>query len=272
MFFHQPTNSDADVFNAFLYDGIDYGAHFHRGCEILIAMQGTQKAVVGGERYDLKAGEALFVAPYRIHSYERTEGSVTFVIVFSGAYVEEFGSRLSGKTPLDARFALSSETLRFVLSKFFGSGETKAATAFLHSVDCDRVKVPQPDGLTVRACLYAMIAEFDKTAAYAESDRDDEFVYSVIGYVERNFRSDISVATLAQELGYSYDYVSRLFAARFGIRFSELVNRYRAEEAARLIGTENVSATEAAMRSGFNSIRSFNRVYKELLGRTPTGR
>lgn len=50
------------------------------------------------------------------------------------------------------------------------------------------------------------------------------------------------------------------------------VNRYRAEEAARLIGMENVSSTEVAMRSGFNGIRLFNRVCKELFGRTPTGR
>ncbi|MFR6640828.1 MAG: helix-turn-helix domain-containing protein [Christensenellales bacterium] len=56
------------------------------------------------------------------------------------------------------------------------------------------------------------------------------------------------------------------------MRFSSLVNRYRVEEAAKLIATENVSATEAAMRSGFNSIRSFNRVFRSMSGRTPTGR
>ena len=68
MIFHQPTNSDADVFNAFLYREIDYGAHFHRGCEILIVLKGVQKAVAGGKQYEVKTGEALFLCPYELHS------------------------------------------------------------------------------------------------------------------------------------------------------------------------------------------------------------
>ena len=284
MGFHQPANSDVDVFNAFLYRETDFAPHFHRGCELLIVIKGTQKATVAGKRYEVKEGEALFVGPYGLHSYERSDGSVALVAVFSGAYVEEFSSRHVGETPLKARFPVSPATLGFVLSSFFGSPDSESATEFFRSDKAirspendeycrfDRVGVPAPDGLTLRACLYALVAAFEKTAVYVKSDRDDEFVYSVVDYVERNFRSDISIATLADALGYSYDYASRLFAARFGMRFSSLVNRYRVEEAAKLIATGNVSATEAAMRSGFNSIRSFNRVFRSMSGRTPTGR
>ena len=272
MIFHQPTNSDADVFNAFLYREIDYGAHFHRGCEILIVLKGVQKAVAGGKRYEVKTGEALFLCPYELHSYEPSAGAITFAIVFSGAYAEAFSSRHENETPAKSLFTIPRETLGFVLSKFFGAGEAETVAALFDHEERGRLSAPEIDGLTVSACLYALLAEFEKNAVYVKSERDDEFTYSAIDYVEKNFRADISVATLANALGYSYDYVSRLFAARFGIRFSSLVNRYRAEEAAKLMDSERVTATEAAMRSGFKSIRSFNRIFKSLLGRTPTGR
>lgn len=187
MIFHQPTNSDADVFNAFLYREIDYGAHFHRGCEILIVLKGVQKAVAGGKQYEVKTGEALFLCPYELHSYEPSAGAITFAIVFSGAYAEAFSSRHENETPAKSLFTIPRETLGFVLSKFFGAGEAETVAALFDHEERGRLSAPEIDGLTVRACLYALLAEFEKNAVYVKSERDDEFTYSAIDYVEKKF-------------------------------------------------------------------------------------
>lgn len=53
--------------------------------------------------------------------------------------------------------------------------------------------------------------------------------------------------------------------------FNEFVNGFRVEEAkARLVDEPKTTAKIIAFETGFSSIASFNRVFKEMTGRSPT--
>ena len=54
------------------------------------------------------------------------------------------------------------------------------------------------------------------------------------------------------------------------MHFSRYVNLYRVERATNLLMNTDMSITEIALSSGFQSIRSFNRVYLELTGLSPS--
>lgn len=57
-----------------------------------------------------------------------------------------------------------------------------------------------------------------------------------------------------------------------GKTFYDYVNEYRISEDCRMKDTseEHLSMTEVSMRSGFNSISSFNRYFLKIKGVTPT--
>lgn len=76
---------------------------------------------------------------------------------------------------------------------------------------------------------------------------------------------------LAKKLQLSEHQVSRIINTHFHKNFNELVNDYRIEEAKNRLKSEpDTQITVIAFEVGFNSIASFNRVFKELVGSSPT--
>ena len=54
-----------------------------------------------------------------------------------------------------------------------------------------------------------------------------------------------------------------------GMTFTKYLNIIRIEKAVTLLLESQLSVTEVAQNTGFGTIRSFNRVFKELTGYTP---
>ena len=51
--------------------------------------------------------------------------------------------------------------------------------------------------------------------------------------------------------------------------FSEYIGTLRISDACRLLTSEDMSITEVAFNAGFNSTRSFNRLFLKYIGMTP---
>ncbi|QNH15495.1 AraC family transcriptional regulator [Xanthomonas sp. SS] len=80
---------------------------------------------------------------------------------------------------------------------------------------------------------------------------------------------ELSLGELARRLGTNSNYLSRALNEGLGQSFSEFLNRQRIAEAqALLAGDDDVLAI--ALRVGFGSKASFNRVFRAYVGRTPS--
>jgi len=83
---------------------------------------------------------------------------------------------------------------------------------------------------------------------------------------------DLRITTVSETLHPNRTYISKLINDQFGMNFNEFVNRYRIAEAKQLLG--NISNSLFTMdyiseKSGFGSVNSFTRVFKEMEGITP---
>ncbi|MEM9305173.1 MAG: AraC family transcriptional regulator [Pseudomonadota bacterium] len=80
----------------------------------------------------------------------------------------------------------------------------------------------------------------------------------------------LSLGELAQRLGESEPHVSRAINQGAGVNFNRFVNEVRVEAAKErlALGAEDVLA--AALDCGFNSKATFNRVFREIVGMTPS--
>jgi AraC-like DNA-binding protein len=84
---------------------------------------------------------------------------------------------------------------------------------------------------------------------------------------------EITLPKLAQALEIPTAHLSRVINDLLGRNFYEFVNRYRVEEAKRRLAGPDASRDKlitVALDCGFNSLATFNRVFKELAGRTPS--
>lgn len=75
---------------------------------------------------------------------------------------------------------------------------------------------------------------------------------------------------LAKKVGIGEHHLSRVINFHFGKNFNELINTYRIEEAKLRLKNEATQVTVIAFEVGFNSIASFNRVFKSKVGVSPT--
>jgi AraC-like DNA-binding protein len=89
--------------------------------------------------------------------------------------------------------------------------------------------------------------------------------------VERLYRSlDFNRLQLADSIGVSEHHLSRIVNQFFGKSFSELTNEYRINDAIKRLENSKDPITVIAFDTGFNSITSFNRVFKLRMGISPS--
>lgn len=79
-----------------------------------------------------------------------------------------------------------------------------------------------------------------------------------------------SRAHMARELDISENTLSRVLNASFGKSFPKLLGEYRVEDAKRLLLDPAIPVQVVARESGFNSVASFNRVFREAVGMSPS--
>jgi YesN/AraC family two-component response regulator len=84
---------------------------------------------------------------------------------------------------------------------------------------------------------------------------------------------ELSLKTLSEIMEVNTSYLSQIINEHLGKNFADYVNQFRVEEAKRILcepKQEKLSLTDIAFQSGFNSIPSFNRVFKKLTGLSPS--
>ena len=79
-----------------------------------------------------------------------------------------------------------------------------------------------------------------------------------------------SRADLAREVGTSENTLSRVINSAFGKSFPRLLNDFRVEDAKRMLQNPDIPIQVLAFEAGFNSLASFNRVFREVTGETPS--
>ena len=88
-------------------------------------------------------------------------------------------------------------------------------------------------------------------------------------FLNPNFKSK----DIAEYLKISQTYISQVLNERFNLSFTNLINKYRVEEAKKMFldkKNNNLTIDGISQNAGFNSVKTFNRVFKKLSGVTPS--
>jgi ligand-binding sensor domain-containing protein/AraC-like DNA-binding protein len=115
---------------------------------------------------------------------------------------------------------------------------------------------------------------------YSTSALADEKVEEVLPKLERlmdeekvYLDAELNLQGLARRAGIHYNYLSRIINEKFGLSYNDYVNKYRIEEARRMLADpEHAEKTilDIAYDTGFYSKSVFNTAFKKLTGMTPS--
>jgi AraC-like DNA-binding protein len=90
-----------------------------------------------------------------------------------------------------------------------------------------------------------------------------------IAYLQENHARPLSRWEMAEAVGVSEDYLSRVFNRELGLSPWEYLNRYRVLQAKALLSQANESIQTVARQVGFNDGAYFSRVFRKLTGVSP---
>ena len=97
-----------------------------------------------------------------------------------------------------------------------------------------------------------------------------DLIYRTVSYVSGNFKHSITLESMARNLGVSKYVLSRIFSKTFHKNFNQYLNDARLGYACQRLENTNDTITELCLDSGFKSLRTFNRAFKEKFKTSPS--
>ena len=91
----------------------------------------------------------------------------------------------------------------------------------------------------------------------------------VLEYIANSFQSQISLASLAQEAGYSRGHFLKMFRASTGVTPHQYVLKRRVDHARFLLKRREISIVDIAADCGFSSQAHLTQVFRQYVGVTP---
>jgi AraC-like DNA-binding protein len=89
-------------------------------------------------------------------------------------------------------------------------------------------------------------------------------------YIHEHQTEELSLGQVAKAVNTSTFYFCKMFKKVTGINFTDYLSRVRIEKSKNLLLNPNLRVSEIAFEVGFQSLTHFNRVFKRILGQSPT--
>ena len=252
MLFHQSHNSLTNYnFNAFFYTDTAWESHFHKNLELICVLEGSVNCIINGKEYTLFPGDYGLCLSYDIHSHTPSPGSLYWVLVFSEDYISYLSNTLRGKHANGFSFRCKDSVNTYLRNNLIYNDN--------------------PSILSLKSCSYAFMEAFlDSVALIDTKSWQAKHIAVITDFIQQNHTNKLALSDVAMQLGYEYNYMSRLFKNTFNMPFSDFVNIYRLETALTLLEKSDKSITDVAVESGFQSVRNFNVFFKRTMNTTPS--
>jgi len=146
--------------------------------------------------------------------------------------------------------------------------DEKAREIYLKTPVISRKKL---DSVTTLLVIFAEhLSSKSNQIAVQKSNAEPLVITRAKQYIEEHYTEDLSLGQVAKVTHTSVFYFCKLFKKATGINFTEFVSRIRIEKAKNLLLNPNLRVSEIAFEVGFQSLTHFNRVFKNLLGQSPS--
>jgi len=100
-------------------------------------------------------------------------------------------------------------------------------------------------------------------------DRGMNKVEAMACYIAQRYADPLTVQNVADHVGLHPNYAMTLFQKAFGATLVRYLTHFRVSHAQRLLVTTDMSITDIALASGFNSISRFNEAFQQLSHASP---
>ena len=227
--------------------------HWHTEHELVHIVSGSAEIMVNNTLYAITSGGSVFISSEDVHYIRSAEGSIVSVIKLDSDLLK----------PVAGRYTLASPIIENSYPVYEVSREIKRELEH-NEKNCGIIA----DCLALK--LAAEIFRSEKTLKRSElHDSSDTRYKELLRLISERY-AFITFEEAAGFMCLSQPYFSKYFHRLSGMTFTRYLNIVKVSAASEMLSERKMSVTEIAAACGFGTIRSFNRVFRELTGTSPT--
>lgn len=225
--------------------------HWHLEPEIVYIFEGTAELFINGKTYYATQNQTFFIESGCVH-YIKSSNSI---IITCQAKLKLYDKLLA--------YSLHNPQLSRVYQ--------------IEQLYDKIIKYSSQTGLfnkhSISACLQELAYNIFSNEKIMPKDKQNnlyiENIKNILQYIDNNLEF-VTFDDITNKFGYSKGYFSRLFAKLTGTNFRDYLNISRVQQSIILIKNGDAKIIDIATSCGFNSMRHFNRVFKQITNFTPT--
>jgi AraC-like DNA-binding protein len=115
-----------------------------------------------------------------------------------------------------------------------------------------------------------VVAELERTLESPSVARHERSVRRALDFMREHLAEPLSLQQVSRVAGFAPDHFSMLLKRDLGVSFAPQLQRLRLERAKQLLASTSLSIARVAKLCGFNSRPSFQRLFKQAIGTTPS--
>ena len=247
------SNQDEILIKKTGWEEINLFRHSHNKIQIIYTLSGTLHVEIGKVNYFVPERHIAWIPADTEHKLSSNNRQVSLIIFY-------------------ANLEAAVNTFRKTTFSIYNANTLVAENLQFLSSQGDKIN------RKLRPDLYWFALSFFNLLPQVNPEADsllktliipnDARLYPVIEYIRKHVHEPLRLDQLAVHFHFSVRTLSRLFKDS-GIHFSGYVNHLRIMKAIELLTEEKKSIQEIAYATGFSTPNSFNRVFKQIVGKSP---
>ncbi len=266
---HYQKNSTIRIwFNEQAY-GFD--AHWHNAIEIIMPTENHYDIDACGQHYHILSDEILMIPAGELHTLYAPRTGTRFIFQFDISILSRvdgynvFQSLLTDCLHLTRGshphiYSTVRQLLIQIRDEYFGFADFRELSMYSYLT---KLLVVIGRELRQDTVLFSNI-RLSKQKEYLQRFKN------VVSYIDDHYTQNLTLEAIAAYSGFSKYHFSRLFKQYTNVTYYEYLTFRRLKAAEELLAQPGLSVTEIALQSGFSSISSFNRIFKQKKGCTPS--
>lgn len=232
---------------------MNFPPHLHGEIELIYMLSGQMSLVTSDGSVSLHSGDMGLSFPGAIHGYaDSTKDSTGVMMIFPPTIAPYLQKTVTTHRPVSAK--LSSERVhpdvRYLTANLLGEPADQCALCASLSL------------ILARAVAASELRSIGATG-------DQALLVRLIGYLSSRYQEPLTLEAVANALGSSPFHLSHVLNSQLHMGFRAYVNTLRIDYAQQLLRQNDMSITRICYECGFESLRTFNRVFFALCQKTP---
>lgn len=248
-----------------------FAAHWHNALEIIMPLENHYDVETRNQFYHLQPGEILIIPAGEMHTLHAPQSGNRLIFQFDTAVLSHIKGQTSIQTLFKSSLCITEhdhpqiypdiyQLLLQIRNEYFGFAQLRELAIYSYLLKL----------LVILGRDQASEGNrFPNTRIYKQREYVQKFK-NVLTYIDEHYTENLSLETIAAYSGFSKYHFSRLFKQYTDATYYDYLNHRRLKAAEILLAQPDLSVTEIALQSGFASISTFNRIFRQKKGCTPS--